>query len=83
LITTGEPAGVWADEPVATEASFHPSHSGRPRAECALTATVRGVSPTCYCRERTLADLHRDLTAELCEGYRRTLWIPPESPECS
>src|SRR5438445_9882345 len=24
-----------------------------------------------------------DLTAELCEGYRRELWNPPESPECS
>ncbi|CFS33842.1 Uncharacterised protein [Mycobacterium tuberculosis] len=24
-----------------------------------------------------------DLTAELCEGYRRTLWTRPESPGCS
>ena len=24
-----------------------------------------------------------DLTVELCEGYRRTLWKPPESPGCS
>ncbi|ACC40158.1 conserved hypothetical protein [Mycobacterium marinum M] len=22
-----------------------------------------------------------DLTVELCEGYRQTLWIPPEPPE--
>ncbi|MXO35767.1 hypothetical protein C6W93_02660 [Mycobacterium kansasii] len=59
---------ITTGEPVTTLVSFHRSHAiPRPRGP---THTRGGVTAP-------------DLTAELYEGYRQTLWIPPESPECS
>jgi hypothetical protein len=75
LITTGES--------VATDASFHRRAIRPPGAGCEQVATFRGVSPPGTHTESRGRTRAADLTVELCEGYRRTLWKPPESPGCS